>query len=71
MGILRTAAVAAIGVAAYRAWQRRQPAERPAPQPDEGTATPPHGDPQFARRTEDAGLPLRTPAQSSQGFGGP
>ncbi|RRN79362.1 hypothetical protein EIM50_08820 [Pseudoxanthomonas sp. SGD-10] len=46
MGILRTAAVAALGVVAYRAWQRHKSdgGSSHAVADDAGT-TPPHGDP--------------------------
>lgn len=46
MGILRTVAVAAIGVVAYRAWQRHKAGDWSSQsQEDDGGATPPHGDP--------------------------
>ncbi len=46
MGILRTAAVAAIGVVAYRAWQRHKAGDWSVQSaPDGGGRTSPHGDP--------------------------
>lgn len=45
MGILRTAAVATIGVVAYRAWQRHKAGDwSTRAQPDHAGTTPPHGD---------------------------
>ena len=70
MRILKTVAVAAIGYAAYRAWQRRQGASQASSQPDEGETTSPHGDPVLAGEPKASmGLSPQTAAQSSRGFG--
>ncbi|WP_447731054.1 hypothetical protein [Pseudoxanthomonas suwonensis] len=46
MGILRTVAVAALGVVAYRAWQRHKAGGwSTQSEPDDAGTTPPHGDP--------------------------
>lgn len=46
MGILRTVAIAAAGVLAYRCWQRHQAGDwSTRAVPDDAGTTPPHGDP--------------------------
>lgn len=70
MGVMKMAAIGAIGYLAYRAWQRRQAGTgRSSLQDDEGQRTPPHGDPLLAdAATEDPPAP-RAAAHSSRGFG--
>lgn len=72
MKMVRTLALATLGVVAWRAWQRRRAvAAVPRALPDPGKATPPHGDP-LARRIldEEDAVPYSAGAQFSRGFGG-
>ncbi|RPE79959.1 hypothetical protein [Vulcaniibacterium tengchongense] len=71
MRILRTVAVAAIGYAAYRAWQRRPGApRRPSAPLDEGETTSPHGDPVLAGEPRASiGLASQAAGQASHGIG--
>ena len=68
MGLMRTVAVAALGVVAYKAWKRHKADswDSQAGQDDGGT-TPPHGDP----RSEDLGTAAQASAANDvAGLGG-
>ena len=66
--ILKLVTAGAVGVIAYKAWQRRQAGAQPAPASvDRRETTPPHGD---ALAGGAPGPAVAAPAaQSSRGFG--
>ncbi|UWX04182.1 hypothetical protein H1235_02110 [Pseudoxanthomonas sp. NC8] len=68
--IVKTAVVAALGVVAWRAWQRRRSPTQGDGLHDAGEITPAHGDPRVPAVEEDFVLAPRAAAQSSPGFGG-
>lgn len=67
--IVKTAAAAALGVVAWKAWQRYRAAAPLDALRDTGATTPAHGDPRVPAVEEDIGLVPRVAAQSSPGFG--
>jgi len=68
MQILKALAVAALGVAAWKAWQRHQAGLQAASMRDLGTIIPTDGDPVLDGAWSDM-EPPRAAAQSSRGFG--
>ncbi|MBD9370132.1 hypothetical protein [Xanthomonas sp. XNM01] len=70
MQLLKLAAVGTLGFIAYKAWQRRRPTTTPGTAQDDGSVTPPHGDPVLVGAGIDVDMPVRPAAQSSRGFGG-
>lgn len=67
--ILKTAAAAAIGVAAWRAWQRRRAHGPHSGIRDEGDITPPRGDPRVPAVEPEPETAPRAAAHFSRGFG--
>lgn len=70
MGLIRLIATAGLGLFAYKAWQRHQARALEWPRPDDGTRTPPHGDPVLVGETLEVGPVPSAGVQSSRGFGG-
>jgi uncharacterized membrane protein YebE (DUF533 family) len=68
--LVKTAAVAAIGVVAWKAWQRYRATSPVASLRDGADITPPHGDPRVPAVTPDLATTPRVASQSSRGFGG-
>jgi len=71
MPIVRLIAAGALGLVAYKAWQRHRARALEASQPDDGTRTPPHGDPVLVGETLDVGPAPVAGMQFSRGFGEP
>jgi uncharacterized membrane protein YebE (DUF533 family) len=67
--IVKTAAAAALGVVAWKAWQRYRAGAPMEALRDTGATTPAHGDPRVPAVEEDIGVVPRVAAQSSPGFG--
>ena len=68
--LVKTAAVAVLGVLAWKAWQRRRAAPVTGMR-DDGDVTSAHGDPRVPAVEESADFVPRAAAHSSRGFGGP
>lgn len=68
--LFKTAAVAAVGMFAWKAWQRRRATLPTEDLRDHAGTTPPHGDPRVPAVTLDMTTAPRVAAQSSRGFGG-
>ncbi|WP_372016582.1 hypothetical protein [Pseudoxanthomonas sp. 10H] len=68
--IVKTAAAAALGVLAWKAWQRRRATVSTDGLRDAGEITPAHGDPRVPAVEEDVSYEPRVAAHSSPGFGG-
>lgn len=71
MVVVRLIAAGALGFVAYKAWQRRRMRTLEPSQPDDGTRTPPHGDPVLVGETLEVGPAPVAGIQSSRGFGEP
>ena len=72
--LVRLIAVGALGLVAYRAWQRHRERALDAlepSRPDTGARTPPHGDPVLVGETLDVGPAPVGGMQFSRGFGEP
>lgn len=75
MKVLKLLTASALGLLAYKAWQRYQDGPATTALPDDRATTPPHGDPLVKREplvdrpTYDVSSEARAGAQSSRGFG--
>ena len=67
--ILKTAAAAAIGVVAWRAWQRHRAHVPDTGSRDDADSTPPRGDPRVPAVEPGPETAPRAAAQFSRGFG--
>lgn len=70
MRLVRLIATAGLGWFAYKAWQKRRARAPEASRLDDGTRTPPHGDPVLVGETLEVGPAPAAGVQSSRGFGG-
>jgi hypothetical protein len=71
MHVVRLIAAGALGLVAYKAWQRRRVRTRESSKPDDGARTPPHGDPMLVGEALEVGPAPAVGIQSSRGFGAP
>jgi hypothetical protein len=71
MSLVRLIATGALGLVAYKAWQRHRARALESVQPDDGARTPPHGDPVLVGETLEVGPVPAAGAQTSRGFGEP
>jgi hypothetical protein len=69
MSVVKLIAAGALGLVAYRAWQRHRARAQELSKPDDGTRTPPHGDPVLVGQTLDIGPAPAAGVQSSRSFG--
>ncbi len=70
MGFIRLIATAGLGLFAYKAWQKHKARALDSSLVDDGTRTPPHGDPVLVGETLQVGPMPSAGVQSSRGFGG-
>ncbi|WP_101927287.1 MULTISPECIES: hypothetical protein [Luteimonas] len=70
MGMLKIAAVGALGYFAYKAWKGRQPTAEPASLEDATERAPAPRTPLLTKVSADMTATPRAGAQSSPGFGG-